>query len=62
MGALLARNRIGTPRLASAKGKILAGSFVKRDHQVVRRYAAVATTPLLTSFFLSIWRALEIHL
>jgi hypothetical protein len=59
MRALLARNGIGALRLASAKGEIFAGSSAKLDHQIVRRYAAVATTPLLTSFsylFGELWK------
>jgi hypothetical protein len=48
MRALLARNGVGALRLASANGEIFAGSFAKRAHQVVRRYAAVVATPLLS--------------
>ena len=33
------RDCVGALRLTPAKGEILAGSFVERDHQVVRRYA-----------------------
>src|SRR6202030_832844 len=36
---LLVRNSVGALRLAPAKGEILAGSLVERDHQVVRRHA-----------------------
>src|SRR6266849_5894185 len=39
---LFSRSRadgVGALRLALTKGEILAGSFVERDHQVVRRYA-----------------------
>ena len=35
-----ARDRVGALRLALAKGEILAGSFVERDHQVIRRHAS----------------------
>jgi hypothetical protein len=62
MRALLARNGIGALRLASAKGEIFAGSFAKRDHQVVRRYAGRRSDAAIDVLFLSIWRALEIHL
>ena len=33
------RDGIGALRLALAEGEILAGRFVERDHQVIRRYA-----------------------
>jgi hypothetical protein len=33
------RDCVGALRLTPAKGEILAGSFVQRDHQVVRRHA-----------------------
>ena len=38
MRFLFARNGVGALRLAPAKGEILAGSFVERDHQVMRRH------------------------
>src|SRR2546425_13277156 len=39
MRFLFARNGVGALRLALAKGEILAGSLVERDHQIVRRHA-----------------------
>src|SRR6476469_8675393 len=50
MRLLFALNGAGALRLAPAKGEILAGSFVERDHQVVRRHARAAATRVLTSF------------
>ena len=37
---MFARNGVGALRLALAKREILSGSFVERDHQVVRRHAS----------------------
>jgi hypothetical protein len=39
MRFLFTRNGVGALRLAPAKGEILAGGLVERDHQVVRRHA-----------------------
>ena len=34
------RDRLGALRLALAKGDVLAGNFVERDHDVIGRYAS----------------------
>ena len=39
MRFLFVQDGVGTLRLALAEGEILAGSFVERDHQIVRRHA-----------------------
>src|SRR5580704_16166649 len=39
MRFLFARYGVGALRFTSTKGEIFAGSFVERDHQIVRRHA-----------------------